>query len=54
MDIYGINLVNMIATKPLCFLIKLGRHVHHVKRMDPIDFAGQRSRSQWTFVGITL
>ena len=30
------------------FLVKLGRHVNHGERMDPIDFGGQRSRSQWT------
>ena len=27
----------------MCFLIKLGRHVSHDKRMSPIDFVGQRS-----------
>ena len=26
------------------FLIKLGRHVNHDERMDPIDFGGQRSK----------
>ena len=30
------------------FFIKLGRDVNHGERMDPIDFGGQRSRSQWT------
>ena len=30
------------------FLIKLGRHVNHGERMEPIDFGGQRSRSQLT------
>ena len=27
-----------------CFLVKLGRHVNHDKRMDPIDCGGQRSK----------
>ena len=30
------------------FFIKLGRHVNHGERMEPIDFGGQRSRSQLT------
>ena len=30
------------------FCIKLGRDVNHGKRVDPIHFGGQRSRSQWT------
>ena len=47
MDIYGNKLVKTIATKPFCFLIKLGRHVSHGERMNPIDFGGQTSRSQW-------
>ena len=29
------------------FFIKLGRDVNHGERIDPIDFGGQRSRSQW-------
>ena len=28
--------------------IKLGRHVNHGKRMDPIDFGGQRSKVKVT------
>ena len=28
----------------MCFLIKLGRHVDHGERMNPIDFGGQRSK----------
>ena len=28
----------------MCFLIKLGRRVRHVERMNPIDFEGQRSK----------
>ena len=28
----------------MCFLIKLGRHVSHGKKMSPIDFVGQRSK----------
>ena len=32
----------------MCFLIKLGRHVNHGKRMRPIDFVGQRSKVKVT------
>ena len=28
--------------------IKLGRHVNHGERMDPIDFGGQRSKVEVT------
>ena len=31
-----------------CFFVKLGRHVNHVKRMNPIDFGGQRSKVKVT------
>ena len=27
-----------------CFFVKLGRHVNHDERMNPIDFGGQRSK----------
>ena len=27
-----------------CFFVKLGKHVNHGKKMDPIDFGGQRSK----------
>ena len=37
-----------------CFFVKLGRHVNHDERMNPIDFGGQRSRSQWTYMEISL
>ena len=47
MDIYGNELVNTIASKPLCA-------VNHGERMNPIDFEGQRSRSQWTYMEISL
>ena len=30
------------------FFIKLGRHVNHGERMDPIDFGGQRSKVKVT------
>ena len=30
------------------FLIKLGRHVNHGEKMDPIDFKGQRSKVKVT------
>ena len=32
----------------MCFFIKLGRHVSHSERMDPIDFVGQRSKVKFT------
>ena len=32
----------------MCFLIKLGKHVRHGKRMNPIDFEGQRSKVKVT------
>ena len=38
--------MNTIATKPLC--VSCGRHVNHDEKMYPIDFRGQRSRSQRT------
>ena len=33
----------------VCFRIKLGRRMSHGERMDPIDFGGQKLRSQWTY-----
>ena len=30
------------------FFIKLGRHVNHGERIDPIDFGGQMSKSKVT------
>ena len=32
----------------MCFLIKLGRHVGHGERMNPIDFGGKRSKVKVT------
>ena len=32
----------------MCFSIKLGRHVSHGERIDPIDFVGQRSEVKVT------
>ena len=32
----------------MCFFIKLARHVSHSKRMDHIDFGGQRSKVKVT------
>ena len=32
----------------MCFLIKLGRHVSHGERMNPIGFGGQRSKVKVT------
>ena len=37
-----------------CFFVKLGRYVNHDERMNPIDFGGQRSRSQWTYMEKSL
>ena len=31
-----------------CFFVKLGRHVNHDDRMNPIDFGGQRSKVKFT------
>ena len=46
MDIYGNKLVNTIADLTVVdFFIRLGKHVNHGERMNPIDFEGQRSRS---------
>ena len=57
MDIYGNKLVNTKETKSIVyFFIKHGKYVNHGKRMDPIVFEvrGQRSRSKWTFMEISL
>ena len=32
----------------MCFLIKLGRHDRHGKRMNPIDFEGEMSKVKVT------
>ena len=45
---YGNKLVNMIMM--IYFFIKLERDVNYGERIDPIDFGGQRSRSQWIFM----
>ena len=47
MDIYGNKLVNAIewVLTVVDFFIRLGKHVNHGERMNPIDFEGQRSRS---------
>ena len=31
-----------------CFFVKLGRHVKHDERMNPIDFGGHRSKFKVT------
>ena len=65
MDIYGNKLVNTIATKPLCTsssnmadMLTMVRGWNLLtldgKRMSPIDFVGQRSMSQWTYMEISL
>ena len=35
----------------MCFFVKLSRHVSHGKRMNPIDFGGQRTMVKAT-IGI--
>ena len=43
------DLVITIETKLLgCLFIKLGRNSHYDKRMNPIDFGGQRSKVKVT------
>ena len=32
----------------MCFFIKLGRHVNHGERINPIDFGGHRSKVKVT------
>ena len=32
----------------MCFFIKLGRHVSHGERMDPIEYGGHRSKVEVT------
>ena len=49
MDIYGNELVNTIATKPLCASwSNLADMFNHGERMKPIDFEGQRSKVKVT------
>ena len=51
MDIYGNNLVNTIATKPLCISSSNVAEMLTVLRrwtLLILEFRGQRSRSQWT------
>ena len=31
-----------------CFFVKLGQHLHHDERMNPIDFGGRRSKVKVT------
>ena len=49
------DLMNMIETKPLCaYSSNLADMFTMTKRMNPLDFGGQRSRSQLTHVEISL
>ena len=52
--IFGNKLVNTIATKLLCASWSNLANINHGERMNPIDFEGQRSRSQWTCIEISL
>ena len=47
-------LVNAIATKLLCTSSSNLEDVHYDERMNPIDFRGQGSRSQLTYMEISL
>ena len=49
-----VDLVNMIETKPMCASSANLADVHYDERMNPIDFGGQRSRSQLTYMEISL
>ena len=43
------DLVNTIETTPLLvFFVKLGRHVNHGERINPVEFGGQRSKVKVT------
>ena len=48
MDIYDKKLVNMIETRPLCAFSSNLADINHDEMMNPIDFRGRRSRSQYT------
>ena len=50
------GIVKMIETKPLCIYlyIKLGKHVNHDERMNPIDIGGLRSRTPSANIVIKL
>ena len=54
MDIYGNNLLNTIVWNIVCIFLKLCRHVNYDERMTSINYGGQRSRSQWANMDITL
>ena len=43
-SVSGLDLVNAIETKPLC--ASSSNLTDHNERMNPIDFGGQKSRSQ--------
>ena len=44
--------MNIMKTKPLCASSNLADHVNQSERTHPIDFGGQRSRSQCTYMEI--
>ena len=57
MDIYGNKLVNTIETKPLCIsLSNLADKLTMVRgwTLLILEVRGQRSRSQWTYIEISL
>ena len=57
MDIYGNKLVNMIETKPLCiFLSNMADMLTMVRgwTLLILEVRGQRSRSQWTYMEMSL
>ena len=57
MDIYGNKLVNTIATKPLCIALSNLADMFTMVRgwtLLNLEVRGQRSRSQWTYMEISL
>ena len=57
MDIYRNKLVNMIETKPLCISLSYLADMFTMVRGSTLlilEVRGQRSRSQWTYMEISL
>ena len=57
MDIYGNKLVNTIETKPLCISLSNLADMLTMARGGTLwilEVRGQRSRSQWTYMEISL
>ena len=43
-DLYGKNLLDAIATEPLCVSLSNLADINYDERMNPIDFFGQKSK----------